>query len=382
MKTPHELLHDIERRLTRTWHTDLTGDTNSWPHKFPIGNLTKTQLEEDFATIQQHARQWREWANTHQQALTTSDRKVHGTLQNIPTHITIDTLTTAATLTGTNWTRRLHRNQQRLTNLTNRFPHTVDPARLLRGTDTYNDTDFDLLLTTADWFTHNDATGYTPRQVPVEGIHAKWLNTHQPHILALTGHTTLNLLPNHPPRIHFTYLDPHHRTNGGRWHDSATVGDTFTPAYQPTIVLISENKDTAIHFPPTPGAISIEGAGYGGTTAATFPWLTHAPHLYYWGDIDTHGYEILNGYRQAGVPVTSILMDTHTYDTYQRYGTNRDKNGNPITAPTPKPLPLLTDNERAVYENLTNPNWPGNRRIEQERIPLDIAHATTLSAMT
>lgn len=33
-------------------------------------------------------------------------------------------------------------------------------------------------------------------------------------------------------------------------------------------------------------------------------------------------------------------------------------------------LPLLTDQERIVYERLTEPEWTGHRRIEQERIPL------------
>ena len=28
----------------------------------------------------------------------------------------------------------------------------------------------------------------------------------------------------------------------------------------------------AVHFPPLPGAVSVEGAGYGGDTAASFPW--------------------------------------------------------------------------------------------------------------
>lgn len=244
---------------------------------------------------------------------------------------------------------------------------------MLRAVDGYTDTEFGLLLTVTDWFRHNDATGLTPRQVPIPGIHAKWLNSHRPLLLALTGRDTLGLLPDHPPRIHFTYLDPDHRDAGGRVHDSATVGDHFTPAYQPQVVVISENKDTAIHFPPIPGGITVEGDGFGGKTAAAFPWLTSAPRLYYWGDIDAHGYEILNGWRADGVPVTSILMDPATYDTYERFGTNTDKNNKPLGPGTPKPLPCLTDDERTVYERILAATHQGHRRVEQERIPLRIA---------
>lgn len=104
-----------------------------------------------------------------------------------------------------------------------------------------------------------------------------------PGVQALTGIDDLGLLPGHPPRIHFTYLDPGHLGAGGRVHDSATTGDSFRPAYQPEIVVFSENKDTAIHFPPLAGGISVEGVGKDGKTPASFPWIRDAPVLVYWG---------------------------------------------------------------------------------------------------
>jgi hypothetical protein len=380
MKTPTDLIADIERRLERTWHTDLTGDTTSWPHTFPLGTFTKAELETRFTTVQQQAREWRDWARTHNVDLTITTRRVHSTLQDIPTHAAIPSLARAVDIAKKGWAHRTIRAAERRTAIRDRFPDTPHLARLLRGTESYTDTDFDLLLTIADWITHNDATGYTPRQVPIPGVHAKWLNTHQPHILALTGRDTLGLLPDHPARIHFTYLDRHHRAGGGRWHDSATVGDQYAPCYQPQVVVISENKDTAIHFPTIPGGISVEGGGFGGKTAAAFAWLTGAPHLYYWGDIDAHGYEILNGWRADGVPVTSILMDLATYDQYEPYGTNSGKKEQSLTAGNRKPLPHLTDDERAVYERITDPDWTGHRRIEQERVPLAQAHGLVCRA--
>ncbi|WP_418605322.1 hypothetical protein [Georgenia sp. SUBG003] len=67
--------------------------------------------------------------------------------------------------------------------------------------------------------------------MPIEGLHAKWLNTHRPQILALTGQSDLGLLADRLLKVDFTYLDPDHRAAGGRRHDSVTVGDTMTPAY-------------------------------------------------------------------------------------------------------------------------------------------------------
>lgn len=52
-------------------------------------------------------------------------------------------------------------------------------------------------------------------------------------------------------------------------------------------------------------------------------------------DLPTHveipyGFEILNGYREDGVPAASLLMDLDTYETYERFGTDTDAKGEPI----------------------------------------------------
>jgi hypothetical protein len=374
MKTPTDILTDIRRRLDRTWAGDLTGATTSWPYRFPLGTTTKTELEAGWRTTYQPLiRQWRDWAGAHPVQLHSQPKRVYTTTQNIPTHVEVADLGTAADMAGGSWSTRLTRARERIHMVNSRFPDIPGLTRLIRGTDGYPDVDFALLLTVADWFKTNNAAGHTPRQVPILGVHAKWLNTHQPHILLLTGRDTLGLLPRHPARIHFTYLDPAYLATGARRHDSATVGDTFTPPYQPSVVVISENKDTAIHFPPTAGGIAVEGAGFGGKTAAAFPWLTKAPHLYYWGDIDAHGYEILNGWREDGVHVTSVLMDLTTYDTYAHYGTNTDQNGIRLKPGSRKSLLCLTPDEHTVYQRLLDPSFPGHRRIEQERIPLHAA---------
>lgn len=57
-----------------------------------------------------------------------------------------------------------------------------------------------------------------------------------------------------------------HRAAGRRWHDSVSVGEAMRPAYNPQLVIITENKDTAVGFPPAHGGISVEGSGTGGRT--------------------------------------------------------------------------------------------------------------------
>jgi hypothetical protein len=373
VKSPEQVVEDIRRRLERTWYQDTAESTPTWPHRFPLGSPAKTQLETGWqSTYQPLIRTWRNWADTHLATVSFEARRVYTTTQDIPTHLEIDTMDAAADLVGGAWPARLPRARAHLDSIAARFPD-LDPTHLptlVRSLDRYTEVDVTLLLTVAAWFKANDGTGLTPRQVPIPGVHAKFLNTHHPEILTLAGRDALGLLSPHPARIHFTYLDPDYLRSGARVHDSATVGDRFSPPYRPDVLVISENKDTAIHFSPTPGGMSIEGGGFGGKTAAAFAWITGCAGIVYWGDIDADGYEILNGWRADGVAAASMLMDAATYDRYEQYGTNLDRKGNPLKPGTPKHLPRLTAEELAVYERVLSPDLKTHRRIEQERIPL------------
>ena len=375
MKTPEQVLGDVARRVRNTWAATLAGmaDTPAWPQAFPIGEPTSAQLGADFAAASHRVATWRDWAAAHGLRLTYRARRVLGTDQELPTHLHVPDLDTAATLCAGDWPARIARGRHRAAVLASRYPHLAQPDRTLSAVDKLSDVDFNLLCRAADWFAAHDATGLTPRQVPIGGLHAKWLNTRHALVAELAGVEDLRLAPRHPARIHFTYLDPNHRAAGGRMHDSATVGDPVRMPYRPETVIISENKDTAIHFPALPGGVSVEGVGRGGGTAAAFDWIARAPQVFYWGDMDADGLEILDGFRAAGVPATSILMDPAAYEAWKPFGTNVDQYGKPLGPRPPRPVPHLTDAERALYEQLISPGWIGHRRIEQERIPLVVA---------
>lgn len=379
MKSPEEVLIDVTRRLSNTWAATITGDSDgAWPHHFPLGRPAGHELTAAFAAVAAQAAAWRRWVAERDVSLRTRSRLVHGTLQQLPTHLVVPNIEVAAELAGEPWPQRISGARDRASVLSERYPHLADPARTLAIADRLSDVDFDLACRAADWFARNDAAGLTPRQVPVEGLHAKWLNTRQALVRELAGVTELGLAPPHPARLHFTYLDPTHRATGARWHDSATVGDAMSPAYLPQLVVISENKDTAIHFPPLPGAISVEGVGRGGTTAASFAWLVGAPLVAYWGDMDADGLEILDGYREAGVPAVSVLMTGAAYERFEIFGVNVDAHGVPLTAREPRQARHLTEDEGRLYTSLTNALWTRPRRIEQERIPLHAALAEVL----
>lgn len=378
MKTPNAVVDDVRRRLSGKWHAHLVGDEVAFPHAFPLGRPTASQLRTDYKAVHAQTVEWQDWGRAHDAALDYQTRAAKGgTTQSVPTHARVDSIDHAAAIVAGDWPERLTRARQRLVVLCELYPLASNVGRTLRLVDTYSTVDFELLLTVADWYLEDPARaglGVTPRQVPIPGVHAKWLQSHQAGVLALTGLEDLGLLAGHPPRIHFTYLDPSHRVSGARVHDSATVGDSFTPAYLPEVVVISENKDTAIHFPPLAGGISVEGVGRGGKTVASFPWIRDAPVVVYWGDVDTDGYEILNGYRfDFDRDIDSILMDPETYEMYEEFGTDLDKYGRPLVAGNPRPADRLRADERTMYLRLLDALHTGHRRVEQERIPLDRA---------
>ncbi|GAA1605133.1 DUF2220 family protein [Kribbella sancticallisti] len=380
MKEPAQILTSVRNRLERSWfHEVTTGPCGDWPHPFPLGEPTGADLETDFAAIHRQAETWWRWAADQYAALETANRRVSGTFQQLPTHLQVATVDEAARLLGGTWPDRLARGRARQLVLAERFPLLgAGLSTTVRDTDLLGDQDFQTLCAVGEWFRDHggEAAGLTPRQVPVPGVHAKWLNTNRRLVARLAGlgdEAALGLLPPHPARIHFTYLDSAYLATGGRRHDSATVGDHAAPAYRPRVVIISENKDTAIHFPPIPGGISIEGVGRGGGTVASFSWVRDAQILVYWGDMDADGMEILDGFRTAGLPVQSILMDGDAYETWERYGTNTDPKGRPLGPRPPRLVPTLTDTERGLYHDLCSPGWTRHRRVEQERIPLAVA---------
>jgi hypothetical protein len=397
LKTPEQVIADVTARLRRSWshaaasdalrrlgdageHPTEGGDPPSWPHAFPLGTPSKTELEQNFAAFHHQVLTWRQWRAGHAPPgveLVDATRRVHGTVQAIPTHLRVTDVAAAAVLAGRDWTARLHRSRERATAFAERFGLPADLPRLLREVDAWTDVDFALLCDAAAWFRDHDASGLTPRQVPVPGMHAKWLNARQHLVAALASLDALPLAPAHPSRVHLTYLDPDHRAADGRLHDCVSVGDRVRLPYEPEVVIISENKDTAIAFPPVALGVCVEGGGFGGAAAASLPWLIDAPLLVYWGDIDAAGFEILDGFRAVGVPATSMLMDMATFERYEQFGTSQDRHGAPLRPGNRRALLRLTDVELEMYNALVDSAWRRHRRLEQERIPL----ADALSAL-
>lgn len=118
-------------------------------------------------------------------------------------------------------------------------------------------------------------------------------------------------------------------------------------------------------------SVAILGNGNAGPTIIKqIPWMAEIPDIYYWGDMDIDGLEILARYRRTGLFCKSLLMGYRDFERFERYGTARSKHNMAIrTRPEDRELAeYLTSEEQRLYFALCAGRLP-KQRIEQEKIP-------------
>lgn len=126
-------------------------------------------------------------------------------------------------------------------------------------------------------------------------------------------------------------------------------------------VLVVENEVSLLALPPVAGALAVWGGGNRAPeTLGAVGWLRRVD-VCYWGDLDTHGFAILDRLRSVIPGVRSLLMDRATLLEHQdRWGQE--------TGPTRRDLPRLTDEEALVYGGLCGDTWGERIRLEQELV--------------
>lgn len=342
-------------------------------------------LQQQWPAVREWALQWRELEPTLPDGATLAweTRMVASSRQPLPARLTLTTLDATAAWAGAGHPARVRVARDRWAQVRAAFPETAAEP-ILRAILPWGQVDVDLLLSTAAWFAAHPTLDHTwtPRQVPVPGLHAKWLDVtgRRTLIARLLGLDQI-VLRDRPTQAQVTYVDPDHASASGRRWDILTAGDRVDWPYPPRVVLIVENRDTACYFPPVvPGGVVVLGNGDAAVTAITAVTAHLGDvNIVYWGDIDAEGLRIVSRLRERGHEVTTMLMDVVTYMTYAVFGTNLHPSGRTIMAGEPVPAPALTAAEAALYRQLTDPAFTGHRRIEQERIPLQVAVDTLLA---
>lgn len=218
------------------------------------------------------------------------------------------------------------------------------------------------------WLVDHPSSGAYIRQLPVRGVDTKWTRQHRGLVTALHGAITglpdLGLTTP-PALVRVRFLDAR-LAPGGLTDISSPVAELAALTLRPPVVLVVENLETLVALPEISGVVVIHGAGHAVDRLAQISWVGGA-RLLYWGDLDSHGFAILDRFRNYYPQVESVLMDRATLESH------RDLWG-PEPKPTRAALARLTEEESAARDMLRR---EGDVRLEQERLDL----ATSVEAV-
>jgi hypothetical protein len=246
------------------------------------------------------------------------------------------------------------------------------------------------LLEVVVWMQRHPHPGIYLRQVNIAGIHSKFIEAHRNVLaewfdLVLPASTIAaeytgirQFAPRYgfldkPTRIRLRVLDPQVRLIPGSPCPDVTLdADSFAHLDLPLRrVFITENETNFLAFPNASEAIVIFGAGYGWEALSQATWLQRCI-LYYWGDIDTHGFAILDQLRRHFPHTKSLLMDR---PTLMAHPTSWGSEPDPVT----HDLPNLTKTEEALYDELRDNRIRNHLRLEQEMINYSLVEIAIVS---
>jgi len=375
---------DLRAQVQRLWDRGellraVVGEGPTWPLRLALKTPGSNDVTERFEAVRDWVRalaeaphlrlEWREWQHRVQGA------------QRWPAVAWLDSLQEALALVGK--TRPAQRFQALWTQTEREQPAlcawlSKRPLQALELADRW-----DRLLAVVVWLQAHPRPGVYLRQVDAPGVHSKFIEAHRGVLGELLD---LTLPPqavdaqaggtgafarrygflDKPVRARLRLLDPAlpslpGLTGAGLLPDLTLDAASFAALDLPVQrVFITENETNFLAFPPAPGALVIFGAGYGWDALAQARWLQHCP-VHYWGDIDTHGYAILDQLRASLPHAASFLMDRETLLAHRaHWGEEPD--------PVHHDLPRLRDEEAAVYDDLRRNRLQPRLRLEQERV--------------
>ena len=295
----------------------------------------------------------------------------------IPSAIWIDTLEQALGLIGK------HRAAERFAGMVERTRETraelipwlaKRPLRALALAE-----EWPQLLAIVDWLSKHPRPEVYLRQVDLPGVHTKLIEGHRAVLAELFdlvlpeeaidathtgafGFCRRYGFLDKPARVRFRMLDPTVRLLPMASDQDITLTQAAFSSLAPpvTTVFITENEINFLAFPNVRDSMVIFGAGYGFANLATVHWLQEK-NILYWGDIDTHGFAILNQLRGFFPHTVSFLMDRETLLAHRQFWGSEPQ-------PQTGDLLRLTTEEQALYDQLRQHTWGVSVRLEQEKI--------------
>lgn len=383
MKFPEDVRKQLVRRFRskhREWLASYGGDgaeANAWPLNINLGVPAERQVLKQVEDVRAWVAAWQSWRGAG--SLRWNDRRWRtlGT-QRVPEALTLADPAEVAQWIGE--ADRWDRAQERFVELLERWPRLA--GTLPRHFDLladYSVVDYRRLIDMVAWIDTNPASNLYPRQLPVSGLDSKWLEGRKAVLADLVGAVRgessgdgdlfqLCGLRAPPQLVHLRILDEDLRERVGGLADLSAPLEQLAGLDMPVAnVFIVENRQTGLAFEDLRQSVVIMQLGYGVDVLRCLPWVAAAGRCIYWGDLDTHGFAILNRARTYLPGLKSILMDESTLhghrDLWVQEGTQHSA----------ETLPLLSDCEQALYASLKSNAWGQNVRLEQERVAWSVA---------
>lgn len=231
-----------------------------------------------------------------------------------------------------------------------------------------DDDEFERVIGVGRWLLAHYPANCFVREIPVEGVDTKWLERHRRVVTAIVTSESERF-----------FTAPYLLETWGFKKVPSTVrvrhAHCFIPEIppeelvqlpasilskrKPKAVVIVENLQTGLSIEVPEDVPIFMGLGFGLEALKEVPWLKMVP-IFYFGDLDVHGLAILSALREQFKQSKSFLMDSETFEKWERFAIEDPTKNIPLL------LPNLSDSERDLFERLVT-----NRlRLEQERIPL------------
>lgn len=128
-------------------------------------------------------------------------------------------------------------------------------------------------------------------------------------------------------------------------------------------IFIVENEMVYLTFPRYKDSICIWGQGYKVNILNGIEWFK-SKELYYFGDLDEHGFDILSTYRRCYPQIQSFCMDKNVLDEYKQFLVQGKKLENGRIPEN------LTEAENECFMILRSVTSEKNR-LEQERVSVE-----------
>lgn len=239
------------------------------------------------------------------------------------------------------------------------------PMRLLEIGD-----DWAAVQAVAAWLRRHPHPQIFIRQVEIPRVHTKVIEVHKRTIAELVPGDATNGsfwferrygFRTHPALVRFRALDESLCLLPGVTELAMPVADFIALCPPARTIFVTENLTNYLSFPQAPDSLVVFGSGNEAPELLAETPAVQRARLFYTGDIDTHGFAILNRFRARLPHTRSLLMDMATLTEHRELWVMEKTQ---VT----RELPHLDAAEAEVFDALRTNLLGDHVRLEQERI--------------